>query len=78
MPCIDCFNLFRKWKQCKNNPEEEDGEVEGMEWTTKKNVLSAHKFKEQIMNCLTGATEIEIGRDGFWNARDRVSGSERV
>lgn len=39
-----------------------------MEWSggeTMKNVLSAHKFKEQIMNCLTGATEIEIGRDGF-------------
>ena len=25
----------------------------------------SHKFKEQIMNCLTGETEIETGRDKF-------------
>lgn len=57
-----------------------------MEWSggeTMKNVLSAHKFKEQIMNCLTGATEIEIGRDGFRKCIEKhragvANGSERA
>lgn len=50
----------------------------GWSGETVKNVLSAHKFKEQIMNCLTGATKIEIGRDGFCNAQRQAERAKQT